>query len=72
MRLQEVKDSINKQWAKHEAPTPKGWKIVSRILKVSGRVLAGTALLGAVGPYVGLAALLAGEIIGEIINFKTE
>jgi hypothetical protein len=72
MRIQEVKKVTNKLVDDYNKPTPKGWKIAGRILKIVGRTLAGTALLGAVGPYVGLAALLAGEIIGEVINFKTE
>ena len=72
MNIHEVKKATNKLVKDYNKPTPKGWKIAGRILKIIGRTLAGTALLGAVGPYVGLTALLAGEVIGEVINFKTE
>ena len=67
-----TKKSIQKQVDNYNKPTPKRWRYVSIILKASGKVLAGTALLGVVGPWVGLGALLAGEIIGEIVKFKTE
>ena len=72
MRIQEVKDVTTKLVKDYNKPTPKGWKIAGRILKIVGRTLAGTALLGAIGPWMGFVALLSGEIIGEVINFKTE
>ena len=70
--IQVVKNVYNKQVENYNKPTPKGWLMASRILKVTGRVVAGTALLGAVGPWIGFAALLSGEIIGEIVKLKTE
>lgn len=72
MSIQEVKNVTTKLVEDYNKPTPKGWKIASRVLKIVGRTLAGTALLGAIGPWVGFVALLSGEIIGEVINFKTE
>lgn len=72
MNIQEVKDVATKLVEEYNKPTPKGWKITGRVLKIVGRTLAGTALLGAIGPWIGFVALLSGEIIGEVINFKTE
>lgn len=70
--IQAVKDKVNKQVDNYKKPTPKYWLLTSRILKVVGKVTAGAALLGTVGPWVGFVALLSGEIIGEILKFKTE
>jgi hypothetical protein len=67
-----AKESIQTQVDNYNKPTPKKWLLAGVILKSTGKVLAGTALLGIVGPWVGLGALLAGEIIGEIVKFKTE
>ena len=72
MILQDVKNAVEKQVENYKKPTPRGWIIASRVLKVTGRIVAGNALLGVVGPWIGFAALLSGEIIGEIFNFKTE
>ena len=70
--LESAKKVINTQLENHKKPTPKYWLLASRILKVVGKVTAGAALLGTVGPWIGLSALLSGEIIGEVLKFKTE
>lgn len=72
--IDQVKKGIEKQKENYKKPTPLKWKRVGKVVKWTGRVVAGLTLVPALAAawWVPFAAYILGETGNTLINLKTE
>ena len=71
--IQVAKNTYNLQVENYKKPTPKNWKRAGKIVKYTGRIVAGLTIIPALATawWVPLAAFILGETGDLLINLKT-
>jgi len=72
--FKEAKHLIDVQVENYNKPTPKKWKRWGRVVKFSGRIVAGLTLIPvlAAAPWIPFVAFALGEVGNVLINLKKE